>query len=192
MTEEKPNNRDNKRIFISGKNNSVADQEVETSELTENFFIKINMIQKTFKKGIDEKKIMEEKLINYIMNLSEKFEIDVLYESDSSKQVSLIKEMKAAIKEVMGLDFEEFTKSCRKNEYFYARMIFINHCKFYENMHLHKIGSLVNRDHSTVMYSINTYRNEIKYNSDFREIVEKVNKVLNNSVSRLENSTRRL
>lgn len=206
MTEE---NLKPKKAYILGKITGISIEKLKSKfDVAEKHLIKIGIVPvNPIKSKAIRKQSREKKLINQIdlllgcntifvldnwfdcdqsrikMKIAVEYGMEVIYESDSYKNASQIEKMKEAIKDVMGFDFEEYTKMCRKNEYFYARMIFINHCKFYENMSLYEIGDLVNRDHSTIMHSIKQYRNEIKYNVDFRKITIRVNIVLNNIVS---------
>lgn len=99
---------------------------------------------------------------------------------DTNRQLQHIKD---AIQDVTGLKFDEYTTSSRERSAFFARMIIINYCRSTEKMSLHEIARLVHRDHTTVMHCIKTYKDEVKYNSVFREIVRKVDKIMSKSVS---------
>lgn len=108
------------------------------------------------------------------------FGLKILFEDGVSKDAS-IHMIKHAIEVVTGMCFGSYTKKSRERTPYYARMIFINkvkdHCKFGE------ISKMVNRDHSTIIHCLKNYENEKKYNKEFRELVEKVENVLNQCVS---------
>jgi hypothetical protein len=89
----------------------------------------------------------------------------------------LIKEIKAAIFEVTGLKFEEYTTKSRKWEYVYARMIFAYNC--YQNgVWRSQIAKYINRSPLIVDYAINKYADEIIYNREFSRLAEKVEEML--------------
>lgn len=204
MTEEKLNYETTK-AYISGKNTGIAIEHVEKKfQIAESFLKSIGMVPvNPINNGLDESHSKQEHLLKDIelllssdtifilenwsdskqsrieIKIAEEYGMQIMFESSVYKSVGKIEKLKTAIFEVMGLKFEDFTKMSRKKEFFYARMIFINHCRFYENMNLHKIGELVNRDHTTVMHGIKTYKNDIKYNTEFREIMDQINKKLN-------------
>lgn len=116
-------------------------------------------------------------------NLAEEAGLMIFFESnitDSNKQLQKIKD---AIQNVTGLRFEEYTTASRERNTFFARMIIINYCRLKEKMSLPEIARLVHRDHTTVMHCLKTYKDEVKYNFTFREIVRKVDNILSKSVS---------
>ncbi len=207
MTDEKTNKKST--VYINGKYENIDQKQAvskfETAEkyLHENGMIPVNPMKDEIKTNQSKR----ERLINQIeimmecdsifvldnwfdceqsrvkVKIAEEYGFEIIYESDCYIKSTLIEQLKEAIFDIMGLKFEQYITNSRKNDYFYARMIFVNHCKNYEGMNLNKIGNLINRDHSTVMYSLKTYQNEIKYNQDFRETTRKVNKALNKCVS---------
>lgn len=106
----------------------------------------------------------------------------ILFESnivDSNKHLQAIKD---AIQDVIGLRFEQYITKSRERKAFFARMIFINYCSN-NGMSLHEIARLVKRDHTTIVHCNKTYSDDVKYNSEFREIVRKVEKILFVNVS---------
>lgn len=121
---------------------------------------------------IDSKQSMIE------MRISEECGMPIMFESNSFKNTGRIEEIKSAINEVMGFQFQDYVTNSRKQKLFLARMVFINNCREQEKMSLQEIGDLINRHHTTVMHGIKTYKNEIKYNNKFRESVTKINLIL--------------
>ena len=117
-----------------------------------------------------------------ILKIAEEYDIPILFESMACKSV-IVEKLKDAILHVMGFKFQEIIIKSRKKDLFFARMIIINHCFTNEKMNFVEIGEIINRDHTTVLHGIKTYRNEMKYNSSFRELVSKVNIVLTKCVS---------
>lgn len=203
MIEEKNINKETK-AYISGKTEDVNIIHVEKKfEVAENFLISIGMVPiNPIKNGLSEKSSKKKNLLkdielllnsntifvldNWIdstqsrieMKIAKEFGIPIIFESNVYRNISKIEKMKAAITEVMGLSFEQYTTKSRDQNLFYARMIMINHCRQQEEMSLKDIGQLINRDHTTVMHGIKTFKNEIKFNVKFRKTVEKINTIL--------------
>lgn len=86
-------------------------------------------------------------------------------------------EIKQAITEVFGLSFSEITTRCKELKYVYARKIF---AKFMHDQGrtLQAIGTLINRNHTTIMYYLETYSSDYKYTPEFRALANKVNDYL--------------
>jgi len=55
----------------------------------------------------------------------------------------------------------------RDQEIAFSRFIYFALCKKLTHLSLHKIGRLVNRDHSTVIYGLSQIENILKYNSKY-------------------------
>lgn len=97
---------------------------------------------------------------------------DVLFEkqlSDSNQIETLV----SAIHEVTGLSFEQLSDKNRKQNTFYARMIFAFNC---EGMSHDSIAKLLKRDRCTISHYISKYSDEKQFNPTFRELAEKVEK----------------
>ncbi|MDO4728392.1 MAG: DUF4406 domain-containing protein [Bacteroidota bacterium] len=104
----------------------------------------------------------------------------VLYESfytRDQKGANIIKIQKA-ISEVINLKPQQYISEIRRREYFYARMIFIWHCK-QAKMTVTEIAKSIRREHTTVLYCLKKYEEEKKYNKNFREIALKIEEILN-------------
>jgi hypothetical protein len=86
--------------------------------------------------------------------------------------------IKGAIHAVMGLTFDEYTTRSRCKEFVFARMLFAHYCFTVENMQLPDIANLLKRDRATLFYTINKYKDDVKYNPKFRELVNNIKKVL--------------
>lgn len=203
MTEEKNNNKQTK-AYISGKSESVNFEHVEKKfEIAETFLINIGMVPiNPIKNGLSKNSTKNQHLLKDIelllnsntlfvldnwldskqsrieMKIAKELGIPIIFESNTYRNVSKIEKLKEAIFEVMGLTFDQYTTNSRMQKFFYARMIMINYCREQEDMSLQKIAFLINRDHTTVMHGLKTFKNEIKYNLEFRETVEKINKIV--------------
>lgn len=103
--------------------------------------------------------------------------MDVWFESNIIRNRNQVNEIKDAIREVTGLSFDEYTTKSRKREGFYARMIFVHHCHRF-NMKSKTIATHINRHYTSLTHMSHTYNNEVRYNSKFREMAEKVNNIL--------------
>lgn len=101
----------------------------------------------------------------------------VLFESGIVRNQGIVLRIENAIHEVTGLKLSQYSVRGRKRDTFFARMIFVHHCKR-EKMKLVDIAKLVNRDHSSMLHLLNKYNDEVKYNAIFRDMAERVNNIL--------------
>jgi hypothetical protein len=89
-----------------------------------------------------------------------------------------LERLKEAIHAVTGLTFEEYTARNRCKEFVYARMLFAHYCFVVENIPLLEIAGILKRDRATLIYMLNKYNDDVKYNPKFRELVNNLKKVL--------------
>lgn len=101
----------------------------------------------------------------------------VLFESGIVRNRGIILRIENAIHEVTGLTLREYSERSRKRDEFFARMLFVYHCRR-EKMKLVDIARYVNRDQSSMLHILNKYNDEVKYNPFFRDIAERVNNIL--------------
>lgn len=112
------------------------------------------------------------------LKIAKEFGITVIYESAILKNMIKTEKIKEAIFDVLGFRFEDYTTNSRERHLFYARIIFINYCREVQDITLEEIGVMLNRDHSTILHGIKTFKNEIQYNMEFREDCRKINEIL--------------
>ena len=103
---------------------------------------------------------------------------DVWFESNVVRNNLIVMKIQNAIHEAMGLEFNDYITKSRKRNGFFARMIFVYHCR-QNKMRLIKIAEYVKRDHSTMLHLLKKYQDDFNYNPQFREIATKVNNILN-------------
>ncbi len=103
---------------------------------------------------------------------------DIWFESKFVRNQYSVLKIQNAIHEVTGMKFSEYITKSRKRDGFFARMIFVYHCR-QERMKLTNIAKYVHRDHSSMLYLLKKYEDEMKYNPMFRELAQKVDKILN-------------
>ena len=101
----------------------------------------------------------------------------VLFESGIIRNRGIILRIENAIHEVTGLTLREYSERSRKRDEFFARMLFVYHCRR-EKMRLVDIARHVNRDQSSMLHVLNKYNDEVKYNPFFRDMAERVNNIL--------------
>jgi hypothetical protein len=89
-----------------------------------------------------------------------------------------LEKLKEAIHTVTGLTFDQYTTRSRKKEFVFARMLFAHYCFVVENMQLLDIAGILKRDRATLFYTINKYKDDVKYNPKFRELVNSLKKIL--------------
>ena len=81
-------------------------------------------------------------------------------------------EIKQAISESIGVSFFDIAGDSRKRRSVYARMIFSYYCR--------KAGATtvlladeINRNHSTIVYYVRKFNDDIKFNPEFKELVKR-------------------
>lgn len=98
----------------------------------------------------------------------------IMYENQISNGRDL-HQLTKAIHEVTGLTIKDLTDERRTRDTVFARMIFAWHCR---DMRPDDIGRILNRDRCTVIYYLNRYEDEVKYNPAFAKLANKVEKKL--------------
>ncbi len=103
--------------------------------------------------------------------------MDVLLEREiRSCDVGVLR-IRHAIREVTGLRFEDYTTPSRKRGLFYARMIFGHHCMEI-GMSKSEIARRLNRKHSSVVYFLRRYEDDVICTPAFRRIALEVEQIL--------------
>lgn len=192
------------KIYISGKITGLPLQEVKErfasaqALLEEIGFETVNPL----KKGLPESATWEQHMVkdielllqcdaiymmdNWVDSTGASIEYDVAmrtgkdvwFESNVVRNNLVVTKIQNAIHEAMGLKFNDYITKSRKRDGFFARMIFVYHCR-QNKMRLTKIAEYVKRDHSTMLYLLKKYQDDFNYNPEFREIATKVNNILN-------------
>lgn len=121
--------------------------------------------------------------------IAEEMGIDIQFESYQdqqrfigSKNDKFASMVKASIREVMGTDFDQQRNDSKSRDVFFMRMIFTYHCREI-GMTLKQIKTYIHRDHTTMLHYLKRYRDEFKYNSEFRDIANRVSNLLSKFVS---------
>ena len=96
------------------------------------------------------------------------------------------RDIKEAIKAVMGVPFKILAKDSRNRWHVYARMIYAHHCKKAGD-NTGQIATETKHDESSIGYYLRHYESEYKYNREFRNAAEKVATLLS---SKLKNAER--
>lgn len=102
----------------------------------------------------------------------------VWFESNVRNENQIVIRIQNAIHEVTGMRFDEYITKSRKRDGFYARMIFVYHCRK-AKMKLTQIARYVRRNHSSMLHLLNKYDDDFRYNPQFRDMAEKVSAILN-------------
>ncbi|MCM1543676.1 MAG: DUF4406 domain-containing protein [Ruminococcus sp.] len=111
-------------------------------------------------------------------DIANRLNLDVWFESKICRENQSVLRIQNAIHEVMGLRFNQYTTKCRKREHFFARMLFVYHCRQLK-MTLTQIAGYIHRDHSSMLHFLRKYDDDYTYNPQFREMATKVNELLN-------------
>lgn len=102
----------------------------------------------------------------------------VLFASNMIRNQGIVLRIENAIHEVTGLRLNQYNTKSRKRDGFFARMLFVYHCRR-EKMKLVDIAKYIHRDHSSMLHFLNKYNDEVRYNEFFRVMAERVNNILN-------------
>ena len=111
-------------------------------------------------------------------DIANRLNMDVWFESTIRRENRAVLRIQNAIHEVTGLRLNQYATKSRKRDYFYARMLFVYHCRRLK-MTLTQIAKHVHRDHSSMLHFLRKYDDDFNYNPQFRELAEKVNNLLN-------------
>lgn len=77
----------------------------------------------------------------------------------------------------------DITQNSRKRELVMARAAFFWIARKKTRYSTSRIGSMVNRNHSTVLYSMNNFENWLNFDSNFKNEFEKLRKIAFNELS---------
>lgn len=103
---------------------------------------------------------------------------DVWFESNVRRDNAVVMRIQNAIHEVTGMQFKEYTTKSRKRDGFFARMLFVYHCRR-QKMKLTQIAKYVHRDHSSMLHLLKKYEDDFKHTPQFRDMAIRVNNILN-------------
>lgn len=101
----------------------------------------------------------------------------IWFESNVVRENQRIQRIKNAIHSVTGLHFEQYKVKSNKTMLSYARMMFAYHCRKCR-MTLVAIGNYLHRDHSSILYLINKYDNDKKFDPVFAPMAEHVEEII--------------
>lgn len=121
---------------------------------------------------------MQSKGASIEYDIANRLNMDVWFESKIQRDNKNVLRIQNAIHDVTGLRFNQYTTKCRKREHFFARMLFVYHCRKLK-MTLTQIAKHIHRDHSSMLHFLRKYDDDFNYNPLFRELAEKVNQLLN-------------
>lgn len=107
---------------------------------------------------------------------------DVWFESNIVSLEKIVLRIQNAVHEATGMKFNEYTTKSRKRDGFFARMLFVYHCRR-NRMKLVEIAKYVHRDHSSMLHLLKKYDDEKKFNPNFRVLAEKVESILNKTIN---------
>lgn len=117
-------------------------------------------------------------LIEY--DIANRLDMDVWFESKIHRENQAVLRIQNAIHEVTGLRFNQYTTKCRKRDHFFARMLFVYHCRQLK-MTLTQIAKHIHRDHSSMLHFLRKYDDDFNFNPQFRELATRVNELINNN-----------
>jgi len=82
-----------------------------------------------------------------------------------------------AIKKAIGVNYEELISKKRTSLLFYCRMIYAK-LRYEDGSTVISIGNEIQRSHSTIIYYLRKYDDELQYNKQFKDIVDEISKCL--------------
>lgn len=104
----------------------------------------------------------------------------VLFESNVKNTQGSLLRIQNAIHEATGLQLNDYNTKSRKRDKFFARILFVHHCKA-ANLKLDDVARFINRDISSMLHMINKYPDEYRFNGYFRSMADKANEILSTS-----------
>jgi hypothetical protein len=111
-------------------------------------------------------------------NIADELGMDILFESNVVQNQTTVLRIQNAIHEVTGMRFHEYITKSRKRDGFFARMMFVYHCR-QSKMKLTDIARYVHRDHTSMIHFLKKYDDEVRYNPYFRVLAQRVDGILN-------------
>lgn len=111
-------------------------------------------------------------------DIANRLGMEIYFESKIRHKNEEVLRIQNAIHEVTGMKFNEYVTKSRQRGGFYARMLFVYHCRR-NKMKLTQIAQYVHRDHSSMLHLLNKYEDDFKYNPQFRDLATRVNNILN-------------
>jgi chromosomal replication initiation ATPase DnaA len=84
----------------------------------------------------------------------------------------------AVVESVTGFTIEQMKSASRKRPLVYARYCLMCFIRNRTGLSLNKIGDMLGRDHSTVIYGLDIADSLIKYDQNFKETYRKIERLL--------------
>lgn len=89
------------------------------------------------------------------------------------------------------MDFDEVkNRKTRLREFVYARQLYAYFCKIYTNESLSKIGKFINKDHATMIHSINQIKGYYEFDNATQNDVKKLETILKHKVVNMTTTQR--
>ena len=89
------------------------------------------------------------------------------------------------------MNFEEVkNRKTRLREFVYARQLYAYFCKQYTNESLSKIGKFINKDHATMIHSINQIKGYYEFDNTIQNDVNKLETILKHKVVNMTTNQR--
>lgn len=103
-------------------------------------------------------------------------DVSVRLSTDQSQIEESVFEIQNAIYQVTGMRLHQYANKCRKTCHFFARMLFVHHCRE-KGLTYEQIALYVNQNQ--LRHCRRKYMDEVTFNNKFAVIAEKVNQILN-------------
>tara|TARA_R110002020_G_scaffold220785_2_gene428770 strand:- start:34773 stop:35192 length:420 start_codon:yes stop_codon:yes gene_type:complete len=85
-----------------------------------------------------------------------------------------VKILTEVIEKQLGITYKQMMSPTRLKELVYSRAIFSVIARRYLNMTFHKIGELLKRDHSSIIFYMKKHDNEYELYKDYRDMYKKI------------------
>lgn len=96
----------------------------------------------------------------------------------NAKTEFVLRKVELAIQEVTGLSLNQYAINTRNQDAYFARLVFFHQCFKSGIRNRTFLGHYLKKDHATALRALKKYPDELKYNSEFRRIAERVTDVL--------------
>ena len=110
-------------------------------------------------------------------NIAEEIGLIIFYES-AVEETCLVDRVKKAIELVTGQTFEQYATKRKFRDVFFSRLIFTNQCAKGDKVSNDDIAALLLKTNQDIRRYRNIYENEYSVNKNFRELAEKVDKII--------------
>jgi hypothetical protein len=193
----------NTKVYISGKISGLSDRQVQAKfQRAEDMLVRMGFeVVNPTKNGLTPQHEWNQHMLrdielllpcdsiymlnDWIASTGASIEHDIAFRTGKTiwfesrmagnyRQVTRIQEI---IHEVTGLKLSEYATESRRRDRFFARMLFVYHCR-QASIDREDILQYVGRRESTASYLLKKYGEEVQFNPEFAAMADRVNELM--------------